>query len=151
MKTARFHFEGSMHKGSKTNYFRFGHFYTTRKISTSPTRWRYPFCDWPIHFRAMNSAKKVLNDEVSNVACTKELRNSASTMVLNQYELERLLRNSWSSIEKLHAQRFLTVIRTFVRDKLQTTWDNSRTYWKLRTFVRVCFRLLSKTKLFLID
>jgi len=29
-------FERSGHKGSKTNYFRFGHFYTTRKVSTSP-------------------------------------------------------------------------------------------------------------------
>jgi len=82
-----------MHKGSKTNYFRFGHFYTTGKVSTSPTRWCYLFCDWPIRFRAISSAKKILNDEVSNVACTKELRNSASTTVLNWYELERLQRN----------------------------------------------------------
>jgi len=38
--------------------------------------------------------KKLLKDVVLNVACTNELRNSASTMVLNRYELERLLRNS---------------------------------------------------------
>jgi len=86
--------EGSGHKSSKTNYFRFGHFYITIKVSTSPTRWCYPFCDWPIHFRAKSSAKKLLKDVVLNVACTNELRNSASTMVLNRYELERLLRNS---------------------------------------------------------
>ena len=68
------HIEGSEHKGSKTNYFQSGYFYTTRKVPTSPTRRHYPFCDWPI-----SSAKKLLNDVVSNVVCTKELHNSAST------------------------------------------------------------------------
>jgi len=38
------HFEGSVHKGSISFYFRFWVFYTIRQISTSPTRlWRQFF------------------------------------------------------------------------------------------------------------
>ena len=35
--------DGSVHKGSKTIYFWFWLFYTTRQISTNPIRWRQPF------------------------------------------------------------------------------------------------------------
>jgi len=48
--TIELHINGSVHKGSKTIYFRFGLFYTTRQISTNPTRWRQSFSDWSIHF-----------------------------------------------------------------------------------------------------
>jgi len=35
-------------------------FYSTRKISTSSTRWRQPFSDWSISFRVISGRRKEL-------------------------------------------------------------------------------------------
>jgi len=45
------------HKGSKMIYFRFGHFYTIRKISSSSTRLRQPYSNWSIRFRVISCAQ----------------------------------------------------------------------------------------------
>jgi len=84
------HVEGSGHKGSKTNYFRFGHFYTPRKVSTRLTRWCYAFSDWPFHFRAIISAKRL----PTSLQCVKMYGKHLPVKSFNPQKANLKCRNS---------------------------------------------------------